>query len=560
MTVDLCLRGGRVLDVFSGTFRRLDVSIAAGRIVSLSERPASVTVDARGQWIVPGLIDAHVHLESSHLTPAEFAHAVVPRGTTTVIADPHEVANVCGVAGVRVLLDAARGLPLRVFFMAPSCVPAAPFGTAAARLGPSEVAEILSWDDVLGLGEVMNVPGVLRGDPDLLAKLSLAAGRPIDGHAPGLRGDDLARYIAAGPRTDHESTTLEEAEEKLAYGMHALIREGSAARNLRDLLPLLTDRSAGFVHFCTDDRSAETLVHEGHMDAIVRAAIGEGAPAERVLAAATIHTARAYGLRDLGAVAPGYRADLALVSDLEAFHPHAVYAAGHLAAKEGESLTPPPSDAALDELLDTVRVRRFDAGDLRIPAPRSEDETARVIGVVPHQILTESRRAVPAVRKGCACADPGRDLLKVAAFDRHTASGRIGLGFVSGFGLRRGALASTVAHDAHPLVAVGASDDDMALAARTVIASGGGQAVVADGEVLASLALPLAGLLSRRPAREVAGAEAALRSAAHDLGSPLPDPFATLSFLALPVIPHLRLTDEGLVDVDRFERVPLYEM
>ncbi|MCX6100890.1 MAG: amidohydrolase family protein, partial [Candidatus Bipolaricaulota bacterium] len=284
MTVDLCLRGGRVLDVFSGTFRRLDVSIAAGHIVSLSDRPARETVNAKGQWIVPGLIDAHVHLESSHLTPTEFARTVVPRGTTTVIADPHEVANVCGVTGVRALLEAARGLPLRIFFMAPSCVPAAPFGTAAARLGPSEVAEILSWDDVLGLGEVMNVPGVLHGDKDLLAKLDLAAGRPIDGHAPGLRGDDLAAYIAAGPRTDHESTTLEEAEEKLAYGMHVLIRESSAARNLRDLLPLLTDRSAGYVHFCTDDRSAETLVHEGHMDAIVRIALREGAPPERVLA------------------------------------------------------------------------------------------------------------------------------------------------------------------------------------------------------------------------------------------------------------------------------------
>ena len=558
MTADLCLRGGRVLDVFSGTFRRLDVSITAGRIVSLSERPARETVNANGQWIVPGLIDAHVHLESSHLTPTEFARTVVPRGTTTVIADPHEVANVCGVTGVRALLRAARGLPLRVFFMAPSCVPAAPFGTAAARLGPSEVAEILSWDDVLGLGEVMNAPGVLRGDKDLLAKLGLAAGRPIDGHAPGLRGDDLAAYIAAGPRTDHESTTLEEAEEKLAYGMHVLVRESSAARNLHDLLPLLTDRSASHVHFCTDDRSAETLVREGHMDAIVRAALREGALPERVLAAATIHAARAYGLRDLGAVAPGYRADLALVSDLKAFRPHAVYTAGRLAAQEGESVTP-FSEIALDELLDTVHVRPFDARDLRIPAPPSRDVTARVIGVVPNQILTESRRASPAVREGYASADPGRDVLKVAVFDRHTASGRIGLGFVSGFGLHRGALASTVAHDAHLLVVVGVSDDDITLAARTVIASGGGQAVVADGEVLASLALPLAGLLSRRPACEVADAEAALRSAAHSLGSPLPDPFATLSFLALPVIPHLRLTDEGLVDVDRFERVPLYE-
>ena len=246
MTVDLCLRGGRVLDVFSGTFRRLDVSIAAGRIVSLTQRAARETIDARRLWIVPGLVDAHVHLESSHLSPAQFARAVVPRGTTTVIADPHEVANVCGLAGVRAFLAATRGLPLRIFLMAPSCVPAAPFGTAAARLGPSEVAEMLSWEGTLGLGEMMNVPGVLQNDPDVLAKLRLAAGRPIDGHAPGLRGDDLADYLVAGPRTDHEATTFAEAEEKLFSGMHILIREATAARNLRDLLPLLTDQSSSF--------------------------------------------------------------------------------------------------------------------------------------------------------------------------------------------------------------------------------------------------------------------------------------------------------------------------
>jgi adenine deaminase len=320
----------------------------------------------------------------------------------------------------------------------------------------------------------------------------------------------------------------------------------------------LTDRSAGFVHFCTDDRSAETLVREGHMDAIVRAAIGAGAPAERVLAAATIHAARAYGLRDLGAVAPGFCADLVLLSDLEAFHPRAVYAAGRLAAAEGECVAPFLPADTLDGLLDTVRVRPFAAADLRVPAP-PRGAAVRVIGVIPDQILSESRRATPTLREGCACADPEHDLLKVAVFDRHTASGRIGLGFAAGFGLRRGALASTVAHDAHPLVVVGADDDDMVLAARTVIATGGGQAVVAGGTVLASLALPLAGLLSPRSARDVADAEAALRAAAQGLGSVLPDPFATLSFLALPVIPHLRLTDEGLVDVDRFAAVPLYE-
>ena len=558
MTVDLCVRGGRVLDVFSGTFRRVDVSIVADCIVSLTARPAKKTVDACGLSIIPGLIDAHVHLESSHLVPAEYARAVVPRGTTAVIADPHEVANVAGLAGVRALVDASRGLALRVFFMAPSCVPAAPFGTAAACLGPAEVGEILAWDGVLGLGEVMNVPGVLSGSPDLLAKLVRAAGRPIDGHAPGLLGDDLAAYVAAGPRTDHESTTLAEAEEKLASGMHILIREGSAARNLRELLPLLTDRSAAFVHFCTDDRSAETLVHEGHMDSIVRAAVAAGAPPERVIAAATLHAARAYGLRDLGAVAPGYRADFVLVPDLEAFSPCAVYTGGRLAARDGEFLGE-TTDATLDALRDSVHVAPFVADDLRVRAPAMASSKARAIGVVTDQILTDALWIVPEIRDGWAQPSPAHDVAKAAVFDRHTGSGRIGLGFASGFGLERGALATTVAHDAHPLVVVGISDDDMALAARTVIAAGGGQAVVADGEVLASLPLPIAGLLSPLLAPEVGRAEAALREAARSLGSTLEDPFATLSFLALPVIPHLRLTDEGLVDVDRFERVPLYE-
>ncbi len=557
MNVDLCLRGGRVLDVFSGTFRRLDVSITAGRIVSLTQRAARETIDARRLWIVPGLVDAHVHLESSHLSPAQFARAVVPRGTTAVIADPHEVANVCGLAGVRALLGATRDLPLRVFMMAPSCVPAAPFGTAAARLGPSEVAEMLSWEGTLGLGEMMNVPGVLQGDPDVLAKLRLAAGRPIDGHAPGLRGDDLADYLVAGPRTDHEATTFAEAEEKLFSGMHLLIREATAARNLRDLLPLLTDQSAPFVHFCTDDRSAETLDSDGHMDAIVRAAVDAGAPLERVLAAATIHAARAYGLRDLGAIAPGYKADVILLSDLQDFRPREVYVAGRLAGREGELVALAP-EAELDELRDTVHVRPFEARDLRVPLPNSPSSALRVIGVVAHQILTESREATPRIVGGVACADAERDLLKAAVVERRSASGKIGLGFVSGLGLRSGAVASTIAHDAHPLVVVGASDADMVLAARTVIASGGGQAVVADGQILASLSLPLAGLMSPQSVREVAEAEAALRAAAQSLGSELPDPFATLSFLALPVIPHLRLTDEGLVDVDRFALVPLY--
>jgi adenine deaminase len=556
MQIDLVVRGGRVFDAFSGCFRRADVAIAGGRFVALSPdaRP-HVEINASGAYIVPGLIDTHVHMESSHLTPSEFAAAVVPHGTTAVIADPHEIANVLGLDGVRFMLQATAGLPLRAYFMAPSCVPSSPFESAGGRLGVEEIREALRWDRVLGLGEVMNYPGLLAGDPELRAKISAAQGRPIDGHAPGLTGPALAAYVAAGPRTDHESTRLDEAREKLAAGMHILLREGSAARNLDPLLPILNERTAPFVHFCTDDRNAESLLRYGHIDGMLRRAGAAGVPIEVALAAATLHAARAYGLSDLGAIAPGYLADFAIVSNLPSFEVREVYLGGQRVASEG-SCVAVGSETIAPEAADTIRIE-VGLESFRIPAAPA-NASVRVIGVAADQILTETLLESPTTREGNITADPGRDLLLAAVIERHHGTGRIGRGLVRGFGLRSGAIGSSVAHDAHNLVVVGTSPEAMRLAAEAIARLGGGQVVVDDGRVLASLPLPVAGLMSARPVDEVAAAEASLREAAHGLGCSLPEPFMTLSFLALPVIPHLKLTDRGLVDVDAFELVSLY--
>ena len=550
--VDLLLRNGRILDVFSSSFFSGDLAIRDGMIVGFGAHEADHVRDLEGAWVIPGLIDTHVHLESSQLSPREFARAVLPHGTTAVIADPHEIANVLGVTGVRAMLEATAELPLRSFFMAPSCVPATPFEGSGASLGPEEIAEILSWDRVLGLGEVMNYPGVLAADSDLMAKLASAGGRPIDGHAPGLRGPDLWRYASAGPMTDHECTTADEAREKLRAGMHILIREGTTARNLAALLPLLTEATAPFVHFCTDDRHPETLRAEGHIDDLVRKAIAAGSKPETVLSAATLHAARAYGLPGLGALAPGYEADFLVVRDLESFVVHAVYLAGQHVAEDGVCRAALP-ERGLDVARSTIKIAHQRI-DLRVPA---SGRSLRGIDVVADQVITREFAFSPRVEGDDAVADPDQDLLKLAVIERHHGTGDVGLGFVRGFGLTKGALASSVAHDSHNLIVAGASDADMQTAIDALASLGGGQVVVAEGEILAELPLPIAGLMSDEPLETVADAAAGLDRAAASLGSRLPAPFMTLSFLGLPVIPHLKLTARGLVDVDRFQVVSL---
>jgi adenine deaminase len=551
---DLLLRNARLVNVFSGEVYLTDIAIAGPVIAGIGEgHAARREMDLDGAFVAPGLIDAHVHIESSLVPPAEFARAVVPRGVTTVITDPHEIANVMGLDGIRFMLQDSEGIPLDVRVNAPSCVPATHLETSGARLEADDLARLLGEPRVLGLAEVMNFPGVIGGDPGILAKLRAFQGRPVDGHCPGVTGRGLDAYAAAGIRNDHESVTAAEALEKLRRGLAVFIREASNARNLRSLLPLVTPAAERRICFCTDDRQPGDLLGEGSVDHMVREAIAGGVDPVTAIRLATLNPAEHYGLTDRGAVAPGRLADLFVFPDLRAPRAERVFRAGELVAESGRLLVERPR-LSYDDLPRTVHVDlgRLDFSIAAQPGP------LRVIGVVPDQLITEDLRMEPAVRDGLAEADPERDLLKMAVVERHRGTGATGLGFVKGVGLRRGAIAGTVAHDHHNLVVIGADDVSMRTAARAVVEAGGGQAVALGGEVLAFLPLPIAGLMSGRPIEEVRDRSTALVNAARDLGSRLREPFMAMSFLALEVIPSLKLTDQGLVDVERFEVVPLF--
>jgi adenine deaminase len=536
---DTVIEGARVFSAFTREWLDGDVAIAGGRIAGVGSYEGGERIDGRGKWLVPGLIDAHVHLESSKLTPREFARAVVPRGTTTVVTDPHEIANVAGVEGVKWLLDAADGLPLDVFVMAPSCVPASGFESPAGPLGPDDMREILRHPRAIGVAEMMNFPGVISGDPDVLARM---VAPHVDGHAPGVTGAALDAYVAAGIASDHEAFTAQEALEKRRRGMWVLIREASNARNLRDLLALVREHGPDYCAFCTDDREPDFLFREGHIDQMCRVAVEEGIAPEDVLVMATLHGARAHRLLDRGAIAPGYVADLVLLDDLVDFK-------ASLVLKDGRR--PDYGAPAPRALADTMR---------SVPvsfAIEGSPERVRVIEIRPGQLITGAAIEPPLVVHGRVVADPSRDLAKIAVIERHHATGRVGLGLVRGFGLRAGAFASTVAHDAHNLVVVGVSDVDMNACADRAQELGGGLVVARDGVVRGELALPVAGLLSDEPVEIVAGRLEELQRMLAEQGVTIGAPFMTLSFLALSVIPSLKITDRGLVDVDAFELVPL---
>lgn len=557
---ELIIRNARVLDVFADAWRPADVAIAGGRILAVGPAPAAagaVTFDAAGRPLVPGFLDGHVHIESAMLTPEGFAAAALPHGTTAVVADPHEIANVLGAPGVRYMLAAAAGLPFDAFFTAPSCVPSTSLETAGARLEAPDLARLLADPRVVGLAEVMNYPAVLAGEPGMVAKIEAAraAGKPVDGHAPGLRGDDLQRYAAWGIDSDHEATELDEARERLAAGMFLMIREGSAARNLKALLPAVT---AGTRHRCllvTDDLAPTDLVERGHLDVVLAAAVANGLPPTWALAMVTWNAAQRFRLWDRGAVAPGYRADLVLLEDERAFRPAAAFKDGRLVARAG-ALCAPIARRPAGDTMGTVRAGALDADRIRLRAP-APGRLVRAIGLVPDQIVTEALAAQPAVRDGQVVADPSRDLLKLVVVERHGKGGGIGVGLVRGLGLRAGAVASSVAHDSHNLIAAGADDRDILAALGAVCEAGGGLAVAAAGEAVAALPLPVAGLMSPEPAAAVAAGLAKVTAAARELGAAPQHPFMTLSFLALPVIPALRLTDLGLVDVAAQRLVPL---
>ncbi len=544
---DLVIRGGRVFCVFTREWLDMDVAIADGYVAGLGEYEGAEELDASGRYVVPGFVDAHMHLESTKLLVDEFARLVLPLGTTTVVVDPHEIANVLGTDGVHWLLDACDGIPLDVWFMASSCVPASGFESPRRALSPGDLEGLLRRRRVIGLAEMMNFPGVIGGAPSELAKLALQGAGHVDGHAPGVLGKSLNAYAAAGIRSDHEAYSLEEGRERLRAGMWLLIREASAARNLKELVPLIGEYGPHRIAFCTDDREPEHVAEEGHVNSIVREAVAEGVPAEDALVVASLNGALWHGLGHVGAIAPGYQADVLLLPDLERFEPELVLKAGR---RVGEIARP----AVPEWVKHTVRVQSVGSSAFAIPW---HGGPAHVIGIVDGQILTDSLVEEPTVVDGHAVADPGRDLAKIAVVERHLATGRIGRGFVRGFGLERGALASTVAHDAHNIVVVGMSDHDMRRAVRRLAETGGGVVVVDSGGVRAELALPVAGLLSTAGLAEVVAASHACVEAARELGCGLESPFQTLAFLALSVIPKLKLTDQGLVDVDRFQLIPL---
>jgi adenine deaminase len=544
---DLVVRGGRVFSVFTREWLAADIAVVDGYVAGLGEYEGAETLDASGRFVVPGFVDAHMHLESSKLLVDEFARLVLPLGTTTVVVDPHEIANVLGTDGVHWLLDICGGLPLDVYFMASSCVPASVFESPRRPLSPGDLEGLLRRRRVIGLAEMMNFPGVVSADPHELAKLALPGAEHVDGHAPGVMGRTLNAYASAGIRSDHEAFTLEEGRERLRAGMWLLIREASAAKNLHALIPLAQEYGPARIAFCTDDREPEHIAEDGHVNTMVRDAVAAGIAPEDALVMSTLNPATWHGLAHLGAVAPGYQADLLLLPNLESFVPETVLKRGRPVG-EIERVEVP------DWVKHTVRVRHVAARDFAIPWDSGK---ARVIGVIPDQILTESLVDEPRVEDGHAVADPERDLAKIAVVERHLGTGRMGIGLVRGFGLRSGALASTFSHDAHNIVVVGVDDQDMARAIARLTEIGGGVVVVEDRGVRAELPLPIAGIISAAPLDEVVQASEGCIEAAAKLGCTLASPFQTMAFLALSVIPSLKLTDHGLVDVDRFELVPL---
>ncbi len=554
--VDLLLTNARVIDVFGGDIFESSVAICDGDIIGFGDYEALEKMDLGGRCLAPGLIDAHVHIESSMTAVTEFARAILPRGTTTVVADPHEIANVLGRAGVDYMLQSARNQPVNIFYAMPSCVPATTMETAGAQLTAEDIEAYMGHAGIVALGEMMNFPGVINEESQVLAKIAAArnAGKPIDGHAPGVIEKELNAYLIPGIGSDHECTNLVEAREKLRAGMRIMVRQGTGARNLDALLPLVDARTCRRMMWCSDDRHPHDLLEEGHVDSMVQSAVRQGLDPIIAIQMATLNPAEYYRLDHLGAIAPGRQADLVVFSDLydpvieEVFHRgRHVASGGYLVS----GLSRPPAVACPASV--NINWERL---DFKIKA---EKGNLRVIDLVADQIVTRKALLPAVVRDGYAVADPDRDLLKLAVIERHRASGAMGRAFVRGLGLRGGALASSVAHDSHNIIVTGADDSDMHLAVETVAQMGGGLAVVADGNVTAKLALPIAGLMSESSISVVRDRLNGVISAARALGSKLRDPFMTLGFLALPVIPELKLTDQGLVDVHRFQLVPLFE-
>lgn len=550
---DLLLKNAKVLNVFTGDIQETHVAIVHSHIVGLGDYQAHEVVDLGGRYVCPGFIDAHVHIESAMVPPNEFARAVVPHGTTTVIADPHEIANVLGLEGIRYMLNMAKYNPLSIYIMAPACVPSTDMETTGAALHWYDLQALQHEPYVLGLGEMMNFPGVVSGAPDVLDKLRAFQGRVKDGHAPGMDGKALMAYTVANIGSDHECTTVEEVRQKLGLGMFIFLREATNARNLSDLLPVVNQHTSRRLCFCTDDRVPADLLDEGHIDHMVRIAIAEGIEPVTAIRMATLNPSEYFHLHDRGAIAPARRADLVVFSDLHAPYAEMVYRDGTLVAKDGQVI--PWERPHRPTVLRSSMNVDWSQVNFRIAA---DGRQVRLIGLIPDQIITKHLVEELPIRDGEVMADPSRDILKIAVIERHLATGNVGLGFVKGLGLKKGAIASTVAHDHHNIVVAGADDESMFNAVQAITATRGGMAAAYDETVLAQLPLPIAGLMSDRPIETVRRQMDEVLAAARQLGSSLHDPFMALSFLALPVIPSLKLTDHGLVDVDKFQLVSLF--
>lgn len=552
--VDLLLKNARIVNVLSGEIYLDDVAIDGGLVVGFGEYEAVQILDLGGKYLTPGFIDGHMHMESSMIEPTEFCRVVLPRGTTTVVVDPHEIANVRGIEGIKYILRANKVLPLDIYAMVPSCVPATPLETSGACLSAEDISPSFTKDRILGLGELMDFPGVLDKNPHVLHKLNVKGIKRIDGHAPGVSGKHLYAYIAAGAVSDHECTTYEEALEKLRLGMYIMIREGSVTRDLDALLPLVTPVNMRRCMFVTDDREPVDLLNEGHMNFVVRKAIHSGMDPTVAIAMATINTAEYFGLKNVGAIAPGYIADLLVIDNFDDFNVTHVFKKGQLVARNQKPsftihrLDPTP-------VMNTVNLPPIDKNTFKIEA---KGEYINVISLIPDQIVTRKLKMKAKIEDGEAVSDTENDILKMVVIERHNATGNVGKSFVNGFGIKKGALASTVAHDSHNLIILGTNDDDMVTAAQRVKELQGGQVIAIDGEIKAELPLPLGGLMSDLSLEEVKAKLDKFDEITRKIGSKVPHPFMTLSFMALPVIPELKVTDKGLVDVNKFDFIDIF--
>ncbi len=552
---DLSLENGKIINVFTGEIIEGNIAIYQDRIAGVGPKYKAVKkIDLKGKYVAPGFIDGHFHIESSMVTVPELARFIVPRGTTSIIADPHEIANVLGYDGVRFMLESSKYNPLNVFLTLPSCVPSTDLETSGSIMRAFDIYPFFREKWVVGLGEVMNYPAVLSGDEDLMEKIAITEEKRVEGHAPGINGKDLAGYISAGISSDHESTTIEEAREKLRLGMYVMIREGSAARNLKDILPLVTRENSSRFMLVTDDHNPSDILITGHMDGVVRKAVKLGLDPITAIQLVTLNPAQYFGLKDLGAIAPGMLADMVVFNNLKDIKATEVFKKGALVGKSSEAVyNDVPRPAPL--IRSTVNIKWLEGGEFRIAAGKGR---CRVIGIIPNQIVTTHKILKPKLNGREVVSDSHRDILKTFILERHTASGRIGKGLVQGFGIKRGAVATSIAHDSHNILVIGVDDADIFKAVIHINKIGGGIVAVSDGEVVADVKLPIAGLMSDRPLREVAEDVRRITSAIQDLGSKLEDPIMTLSFLALPVIPELKLTDFGLIDAVNFKKVDLF--